>query len=172
MKKILKPAFFNRSTPMVAEDLIGKFLVRESRGKRCAYMITETEAYDGFEDTASQAHRGKTKRNHVMFAEAGTIYVYLTYGMHCMLNLIAGPQEYPAGVLIRGVAEVSGPGRLTKALKITRALNTKKLGTATGLWVEDRGVVYTKKDIARTPRVGINCEETWRLAPYRFILVQ
>ncbi|NQV93037.1 DNA-3-methyladenine glycosylase [Candidatus Kaiserbacteria bacterium] len=170
MKKLLNQSFFNRETITVAEELIGKFLIREFRGKKYSFMITETEAYDGFEDKASQAHRGKTKRNEVMFRDAGTIYVYLTYGMHFMLNIITGDKEFPAAVLIRGVEEVSGPGRLTHALHITKALNTKRLGKKSKLWIEDRGIIISKNQIDRTPRIGINCEEKWKQKPYRFIL--
>lgn len=170
MGKVLTVSFFKRKTTIVAEDLIGKFLIRTFRGREYVYMITETEAYDGFDDKASQAHRGKTTRNKVMFDEAGTIYTYLTYGMHFMLNIVTGKKEFPAAVLIRGVEEVSGPGRLTKALHITKTLNTKPLGKNSGLWVEDRGISISKKQIERTPRIGINCEQEWKDKPYRFIL--
>ncbi len=169
-KKILPKSFFIRPTLTIAEELLGKFLVRTYRGKTHAYMITEVEAYDGFEDKASHAHKKKTQRNEVMFREGGHIYVYLTYGMHYMLNIVTGEKEYPAAVLIRGVKEVSGPGRLTKALNITKALNTKSLQKDSGLWVEDRGVDITKKNIVRTPRIGINYAGEWVDAPYRFVI--
>ncbi len=68
-----------------------------------AMMITEVEAYDGFRDMASHAHRGKTERNKVMFGPAGHWYVYFTYGMHWMLNIVTGPKNYPAAILIRSV---------------------------------------------------------------------
>ncbi|MBI2035602.1 MAG: DNA-3-methyladenine glycosylase [Candidatus Liptonbacteria bacterium] len=103
MKKILKKPYFQKSTVVVARNLLGKFLVRRIKGKEIAAMITEVEAYDGFKDKASHAHRGKTARNAVMFGEAGVWYVYLTYGMHWMLNVVTGPKDYPAAVLIRGV---------------------------------------------------------------------
>jgi len=170
MKKVLQPIFFNRKTVTVARELLGKFLVRRIRGKEYSYMITETEAYDGFEDEASHAHRGKTARNEVMFRDAGHIYVYLTYGMHFMLNLITGDKEYPAAVLIRGVEGISGPGRLTKKLKITKTLNTKVLSKESGLWVEDRGVSVQKKNVTLTPRIGIHYAGEWVDKPYRFLL--
>ena len=72
-------------------------------------MITEVEAYDGFNDKASHASAGKTKRNKIMFGEAGKWYVYFTYGMHWMLNIVVGPKNYPAAILIRSaVFEKSG----------------------------------------------------------------
>src|SRR3989344_1160476 len=103
MARMLGPAFFDRPTLTVAKDLLGKFLVRKVGGKTIVLMITETEAYDGFKDLASQAHRGQTARNTPMFGKPGTIYVYFTYGMHWMLNLVCGKKEYPAAVLIRGL---------------------------------------------------------------------
>ncbi len=170
MRKILEKPFFNHSAVKVAEELIGKFLVRNMKGKECAYMITETEAYDGFEDKASHAYRGKTKRNEVMFRDAGHIYIYLTYGMHNMLNIVTGDKGYPAAVLIRSVNEISGPGRLTKKLSITKTLNTKLLEENSKLWIEDRGVKIQKTQIKQTPRIGINYACEWTDKPYRFIL--
>ena len=89
-------SFFDRPTIEIAEDLIGCHLVRQykSRGgkhdgksKTKRFIITETEAYDGFKDKASHASRGKTARNEIMFRSAGHIYVYFTYGMHCLYKL-------------------------------------------------------------------------------------
>src|SRR5262245_57501705 len=118
MRTVLGSDFFDRPTLTVARDLIGKFLVRRVGGKEIACMIVETEAYDGFKDKASHASRGQTPRNTPMFGPPGMIYVYFTYGIHWMLNLVCGKERYPAAVLIRGVEGVSGPARLTKALSI------------------------------------------------------
>lgn len=101
-KKILPPKFFNQRTLKVAENLLGKFLVRKCSNREIAAMITEIEAYDGFDDRASHASRGKTKRNKTMFEKAGRWYVYFTYGMHWMLNIVCMPKKYPAAILIRG----------------------------------------------------------------------
>jgi DNA-3-methyladenine glycosylase len=105
-----------------------------------------------------------------MFGEAGRSYVYFTYGMHWMLNAITGEKGYPAAILIRGTDAVSGPARLTKFLKIDKKLNDKALGKAAGLWIEDRGVKISKKDLIRTPRIGIPRAEEWVDKPYRFLL--
>src|SRR3989338_10263905 len=118
MSRILEPYFYNRPTLIVAQDLLGKFLVRKIGNKEITSMIIEVEAYDGFKDKASHASKGRTLRNEVMFGEAGRWYVYLIYGMYWMLNIVTGPKDYPAAILIRGVVDASGPGRLTKFFKI------------------------------------------------------
>jgi DNA-3-methyladenine glycosylase len=106
MTERLGKAFFNRPTPRVARKLLGKFLVRRYRGRELAGMITETEAYDGFADRGSHAHRGKTVRNAPMFGPSGCWYVYFVYGVHWMLNVTTREAGYPAAVLIRGVYPV------------------------------------------------------------------
>ncbi len=138
MRKTLSQNFFDGHTLAVAKNLLGKYIVRKIGGKEVALMITEVEAYDGPRDKASHASRGKTERNQVMFGPAGYFYVYFTYGMHWMLNIVTGPKDYPAAVLIRGTDKVSGPARLTKFLKIDKKLNGKKAEPKTGLWFESR----------------------------------
>jgi DNA-3-methyladenine glycosylase len=189
MRKILTPDFFDRSTLVVARELLGKYLVRRVKGgphagknKIVALMITETEAYHGWQDKASHARYGKTMRTWPMFMRAGTIYVYFTYGVHWMLNIVCGKEEYPSAVLIRGLVgpgkvlregemkRLDGPAKLTKYLQIDKSLNALKLGKAAGLWVEDRGVVVRAKDIQRTPRIGIGYAEEYVEKPWRFLL--
>ncbi|KKW05729.1 MAG: hypothetical protein UY39_C0051G0006 [Candidatus Kaiserbacteria bacterium GW2011_GWC2_49_12] len=113
--KLLKRDFFERPTLVIARGLIGKYLVRRINGRTMSLMITEVEAYDGFDDEASHASRGQTARNTPMFGEAGTIYVYFTYGMHWMLNIVCGKEKYPAAVLIRGGILVGSAHTLTLA---------------------------------------------------------
>lgn len=103
---ILQQHFFRRPTIRVARELIGKFLVRKWRGREIVGMITEVEAYDGFHDKASHASRGMTARNAPMFGPAGNWYVYFTYGMHWMLNVVTREKGYPAAILIRGAVVV------------------------------------------------------------------
>lgn len=167
--KPLPPEFFERDTLVVAEKLLGKYLVRKWRGREVVLPITETEAYDGPDDKASHARRGKTPRTTVMFGSAGYWYVYFTYGMHYLVNIVTGPAEYPAAVLIRGAGDIVGPARLTKHLHITKAHNKKPAVPASKLWVADRGVTVPKKEIERTPRIGVHYAEEWREKPYRFI---
>jgi DNA-3-methyladenine glycosylase len=166
MRKVLRKNFFEQPTLVVAENLLGKFLVRDGH----AYMIIEVEAYDGFEDMASHASRGKTPRNTVMFGEAGVWYVYFVYGMHHMLNIVTGEKDYPAAVLIRGVEDISGPAWLTKALGVDRAMNEQKATRKIGLWIEDRGIIVPKNRIKRTPRIGVAyAGEEWAGKPWRFV---
>ncbi len=163
--------FFARRTVAVAAELNGKFLVRERDGAQEAPMLTEVEAYDGFDDKASHAFRGRTPRNAVMFGPAGVLYVYFSYGMHHMLNVTTGPVDYPAAVLIHGVTGITGPGRLTKALGITRELNRLPAVPTTGLWFEDRGVTLKKRDVERTPRIGVDyAGPRWAGRKWRFAL--
>ncbi|MBI3634090.1 MAG: DNA-3-methyladenine glycosylase [Candidatus Yonathbacteria bacterium] len=170
IRKILSQNFFERDTLTVARELLGKYLVKKIRGNEIAMMITEVEAYDGFEDKASHAHKGETARNKPMFGKAGVWYVYLVYGMHEMLNIVTGRKGYPAAVLIRGVEGIAGPGRLTKFLKITRAQNNTLAGRKSGLWIEDRGVVINNKRIKKTSRIGVLYAGVWAKKKYRFLL--
>jgi len=133
-------------------------------------MITEVEAYDGHKDKASHAFRGRTKRTEIMFGEPGHMYVYFTYGMHWLFNIVTGKKDYPAAILIRGVEGITGPARLTRALRITGVENGKKLGKISGVWIEDRGVASRKIDISRTPRIGVPYAKEWAQKPYRFVL--
>lgn len=169
---ILRKSFYNRPTLTVARELLGKFLVRRSGGGDTrAWMITETESYDGPEDRASHASRGRTPRTDVMFGPPGVWYVYLVYGMHHMLNVVTGPVDYPAAVLMRSVASVGGPGRLAKELDIRRSLNGRPASRASGLWIEDRGVVVPRGKIVKAPRVGVDyAGPLWSGKPWRFMI--
>jgi DNA-3-methyladenine glycosylase len=166
----MRSEFLNRSSIKVAKDLLGCFLCRKINGKIYKYKITETEAYGGINDLASHARRGRTKSNAPMFAEAGTIYVYFTYGMHYMLNIVTGKKDHPSAVLIRGVEGIIGPGRLTRALHIDKMLNNKMLGRKTGLWIE----IPNKKEelrINKTPRIGIDYSgPIWSKKLHRFVI--
>lgn len=133
-------------------------------------MITENEAYGGHHDKASHASRGRTARNQMMFGPAGFWYVYFVYGNHWMLNIVTGPKDYPAAVLIRGTDKIVGPARLTKFLHIDKKLNSQPARRLSGLWIEDRGVIIAKNKIKRAPRVGVDYAGAWAKKPYRFML--
>lgn len=177
MKKILTQKFFNQLTLKVAQDLLGKFLVKKYRNKEIFAMIIEVEAYDGFNDKASHAHKGKTERNKIMFGESGRFYIYFTYGMHWMLNVVTGPKNYPAAVLIRGgiiyknqqkIKILNGPAKLTKYLKIDKKFNNKPVDKKTGLWIEDRGIIINKTKIIKNKRIGVDYAGEWANKLYRF----
>ena len=167
--KILGEEFFDRPTLTVARELIGKRLCRRI-GRRCVKLpIMEVEAYDGVKDKASHAHRGITKRNAVMFGPAGYWYVYLCYGIHWLLNIVTGPREYPAAILIRGAGEYRGPGRLTKALEIDKSHDRLCAKPHSGLWVEEGALRLPSSAIVRKPRIGVDYAGLqWSRKPYRF----
>ena len=135
-------------------------------------MIVETEAYHGESDQACHARAGRTKRTEVMYGPGGVWYVYLCYGIHEMLNLVVGPRDWPAAILIRGVEGAIGPGRVTKALAIDRKLNAASAtAEASGLWLEDRGVRIPRGKITATPRIGIDyAGPIWSAKHWRFTL--
>lgn len=172
MNKILGKKFFERPTLTVTKDLLGKYLVRQIGTNITEYLITEIEAYDGFKDKASHASQGMTKRNAPMFGEAGRWYVYFTYGMHWMLNIVTGRENYPAAVLIRGVDGINGPARLTKKLQIDKRFNDKIASFKTGLWIEDNNG-QLKFKIKNLPRVGVAyAGPIWSKKKWRFKLTE
>lgn len=148
----LEYAFFHRECPEVARDLVGKLLTRRMPEGELRMRISETEAYCGEADTACHAHKGRTKRTEVLYGSAGTIYVYLCYGIHWLLNIVTGEEGKPQAVLIRACTEAPGPGRLTKAMRITGEWNRKTLWNQDALWIEDDGF---RCEILEDKRVGI-----------------
>lgn len=167
----LEPSFYARHTAEVARDLVGKVLGVRARGGRYAWArILETEAYRA-NDPASHCARGKTDRTAVMFEEPGHAYVYFIYGMYEMLNITTEPEGRPGAVLVRAleplpgktssVPDLSGPGKLTRALKITRKDNREPFWGERFRIVED---ALTPESVLITPRVGISAgrEEPWR----------
>lgn len=170
--KSLSPDWFDRPTLDVARELIGMDLCRKMPdGSVLRLRINETEAYDGPEDLACHASKGKTPRTSVMFGPAGHYYVYLCYGVHWLLNIVTGPVDYPAAVLLRGAGDANGPGKLTKRMAINKEQNLQPVGKTTGLWLESNGGLVTDEKIARTPRIGIDyAGEHWANVPYRFVM--
>jgi DNA-3-methyladenine glycosylase len=187
-RRKLSPVFFAKDTSLVAKAILGKFLVRRWRGREIALMITEVEAYDGTSDRASHARHGKTARNSPMFGKPGHWYVYFTYGMHWLINIVTREKDYPAAVLIRGgiavgrngeVFKVSGPARAAKFLKVTGKFSGLAANTKTGFWIEERRssqglspekrARVQKKKIRHGPRVGINyAGKIWAAKPWRY----
>ncbi|MCX5848609.1 MAG: DNA-3-methyladenine glycosylase [Deltaproteobacteria bacterium] len=185
---IIDRKFYRRDTLRVARELLGKKLVRQINGFELAGMIVETEAYCGEADSACHAHRGMTPRNKVMFGEPGHAYVYFTYGMHYMLNLVTEAESNPCAVLIRSVLPLAGieemearrkrkgaelangPAKLCQAFSIDKSLNGWDLTLGSKLWVEDYRKIPAKS-IITTPRIGIDYAHTKdREALWRFII--
>lgn len=168
--KKLQYDFYHRECLEVARELVGKVLVHRTATGLLRLRISETEAYCGVEDTACHAHKGRTKRTEVLYAKAGTVYVYLCYGVHWLLNIVTGEKEDPQAVLIRACLDAPGPGKLTKAMQITGELNWKHVCENADLWIEDDGF---QCKIETDKRVGIGYasrEDQDRL--WRFKLVQ
>ena len=170
MPRIVNPKeFISQDTLTHARSLLGLVLVRTTGAGREARIITEVEAYDGESDLACHARRGRTPRTEVMYRAGGVWYVYLCYGVHEMLNLVVGPEDYPAAVLIRGVSEVIGPGRLTKHLQIDRTLNGLIAHPESGLHLEDAGIEVPRRRIKSSHRIGVDyAGPVWAKKPWRF----
>lgn len=164
----LSYSFFNRSCLEVSKDLVGKVLVRKTDSGEIRLRITETESYMGESDTACHAHKGRTKRTEVMYMKAGTIYVYLCYGMHWLLNIVTGDVDDPQAVLIRACEDFEGPAKLTKKLMINGDFNRGDITKCDDLYIEDDGF---RCEVITDTRVGINyAAEEDRLKPWRFIM--
>jgi DNA-3-methyladenine glycosylase len=177
-------SFYDRPADVVAREMLGALIVSEVGGRRVVGEIVETEAYTGPDDEASHAHIrfGRTERNDPMFGRAGTAYVYLIYGMHWCINVVTGPEDFPAAVLIRAARPLEGievarerrpgrpdhelmrgPGNLARALGVDRAQNR---GVVDGppLWFAP-GASVSDAEVASGPRIGIKRAAD---APLRF----
>jgi DNA-3-methyladenine glycosylase len=169
--KRLNKKFFERGAEEVAKELLGKNLVRIlPDGTRKEGIVTETEAYVGTEDRASHSFGGRrTKRNEIMYGEAGKIYVYFTYGMHWILNFVVSGKDDPQAILIRGLDVISGPARLTKYLKIDKSFYGEDITKSKIIWVEE-GIKVKGNDIKSLPRVGVNYAGGWKNKKLRFLI--
>lgn len=161
--------FRSKNSLYLAQDLLGKTLVRDlGKGQVLRHQIVETEAYLGANDLASHASKGRTQRTEIMFAEGGVVYVYLIYGIHWLLNIVTGPKNHPEAVLIRGVENCIGPGRVGKLMQLDRSFYGENLENSERIWIEE-GV--TKGEIISSPRIGIDyAGDIWKNKPWRFKL--
>ncbi len=169
-----------------AEGLLGWALRSEIERRPVVVVLTEVEAYDGPDDPASHAYRGRTARNASMFAAPGTAYVYRSYGIHWCLNVATGPEGSGSAVLLRGGIVIEGeevavarrgrrdhladgPGKLAQALGVTRDLvdGTSLLGGGP-LTLGERATDLEGTVLA-TPRVGISKAAD---RPWRFVLAR
>lgn len=188
MKK-LGISFYQRyDTLQIANDLLGKILVTKWNSGITSGRIVEVEAYTGVTDKASHAFGGRrTGRNEVMYAEGGRAYVYLCYGIHHLFNVVTHAKEIPHAILIRALDPLEGidamlertgkkkldhtltrgPGNVSKALGICTSHSGLAL-TGKEIFIADDGFVFAKKEIAASPRIGVDYAGKDALLPYRF----
>lgn len=202
----LPSGFYDGDTVEIAQRLLGKLIVRQYRGELLACRITETEAYVGRCDKACHAYGyRKTARTSTLFAPPGRAYIYLIYGMYHCLNFVTEPEGEPAAVLIRGGEPVlgmetmarlrfgrpveqltpsqkkhflDGPGKLCKALALTRGENGLDLTRGETLWVTDDpgelGLTLPPetRPVAAGKRIGIDYAQEAVDFPWRFYYEQ
>jgi DNA-3-methyladenine glycosylase len=150
---------------------LGKSLVRSFGRKLIASVVTETEAYEGTHDLASHSSKGRTRRTEILFGPAGRYYVYRIYGLHWMLNIVAGQEGRGEAVLIRAIEGVSGPGRVASTLAIDGSFHGEEAVPSTGLWFEQLDKPLPKLRILRTPRIGVDyAGPIWAGKKLRFVL--
>jgi DNA-3-methyladenine glycosylase len=181
---MLPRSFYARGAIELAPALIGKILMRriEPSSQLLSARIVETEAYVGPHDLASHSSRGRTARTEVMFGPPGHAYVYFIYGMYHMLNIVAAHEDDAQAVLIRaaepvtgfkplagftGKIDLAGPGKLARALHLTRADNGLDL-TGPSLYLRDDPAQKNPPRIGRAPRVGVDYAKHWKHRLLRF----
>jgi DNA-3-methyladenine glycosylase len=188
-RRVLPAAFYARPTLEVARDLVGKVLVHRAADGVTAGRIVETEAYVGETDPACHAYKGRTPRNAPLYGPPGLAYVYVSYGLHHLLNAVTEHDGFPSAVLIRAVEPLDGlprmrarraaasgrpapvrdsdlcrgPGNLTVAMGITTPTHNTLMLTGGPLTVEDDGET---PDVVWTPRIGVTrgADRRWRCA--------
>ena len=165
----LNTGFYQNDAVFIAEKLLGKGLVRVFEdGTIKKYLITETEAYLGEEDLACHASKGRTPRTEIMYAYGGKVYIYLIYGMYWMLNVVTGKENHPQAVLIRGIDNIIGSGKVGRELKMDKSFYGEDLLTSNRIWIEDSKVIT---DFRTLPRVGIDyAGDEWKNKLWRFFL--
>ena len=186
----LPRSFFDRPTRTVARELLGCRLIRRLGGTLLVGSIVETEAYIGQRDLACHAKAGRTPRTEIMYGPPGFAYVYFTYGMHWMLNLVTEADGFPAAVLIRAIEPLegigrmqdrrgakplsqlaNGPAKLTQALGIAREENGMDCCRPDSPLTLIRGEVVPPSSVVATPRIGLGqTPEPWLSKPWRFVI--
>jgi DNA-3-methyladenine glycosylase len=188
----LERSFFVREPDVVARALLGVWLMRSTSDGLCGGPIVETEAYGGPLDLASHSRAGRTRRTEPMFGPVGHAYVYLVYGMHECLNVVAYDSAEAGAVLIRameprvGVEQMrarrgragdpdvrlaAGPAKLCQALSVTRAFDGYDLTTGDQLWLAE-SPESDPIDIAVGSRIGVDyAGNDWAGRPWRFWIV-
>lgn len=190
MKKI-DISFYKRDDVLqIAKELLGKILVTKWNGIITSGRIVEVEAYNGINDKASHSFGGRrTKRNEIMYADGGVVYVYLCYGIHHLFNVVTNSKETPHAILIRaleplkGIDEMlrrvgknkfdttltRGPGNLSKALGLFTSHSGQSL-LGKDLFIASDDFTYNKYEIIASPRIGVDFAGKDALLPYRFYI--
>jgi DNA-3-methyladenine glycosylase len=161
--------FYTRDVLEVAPEILGKIMaVRLPDGSFSRHIITEVEAYRGTEDKACHASKGRTDRTEIMYHEGGRLYVYFIYGMYWMLNIVTEREGIPQAVLIRGVENYPGPGKLTRSLGINKSFYGEDLVSSERIWIEDTGL---KLQVKSSERIGVDyAGGYWKSRPWRYYL--
>ena len=169
----LPRAFYARNALVVARALVGTHLVVARGNSVHVARIVETEAYCGPTDLACHARAGVTRRTKTLYGPPGRAYVFLIYGMYDCFNVVCFGEGKGHAVLVRAVEPVTplahrtdGPGRLTRALGITRADDTTDLVEGGSVWLEPGTAARAR--IATTPRIGVGYAGAWADEPWRF----
>lgn len=187
--KRLNRDFFNQPTVEATRKLLGHRLVHiDPQGRRLSGVIVEAEAYVGTEDQACHARSGQTKRNATMWGPPGHAYVYLTYGIHWMLNFVTEREGFPSAILIRGLQPiegipimkqrragrrfhelVDGPAKICQALNLDGSWDGHDLCSPDSKLFIEVGQYLMSSSVTRSPRVGLNTvPEPWKSIPWRF----
>lgn len=190
MKKIGISFYKRDDVLLIAKELLGKILVTKWNGIITSGRIVEVEAYNGINDKASHSFGGKrTKRNEIMYADGGVVYVYLCYGIHHLFNVVTNSKETPHAILIRALEPIKGidemlrrvgknkfdttltrgPGNLSKALGLFTFHSGQSL-LGKDLFIASDDFAYNKNEIIASPRIGVDFAGKDALLPYRFYI--
>lgn len=171
----LPRSFYDRDTKIVAQELLGKFLVHQTPTTRYVGRIVETEAYLGEHDLAAHSSKGLTERTKIMFGPPGYAYVYFVYGMHYCMNVVTEKEGHASAVLLRAVEPVqnldgrtSGPALLCKAMRIDRRLNGHDLLSDNFYLAADEQPA--KFTVVKRARIGVEYARHWSKRRLRFYI--
>ncbi|MCW8410075.1 DNA-3-methyladenine glycosylase [Legionella sp. PATHC035] len=175
MLRKLSRAFYERDTIMVAKELLGKYLIHNPFGVEYVGRIVEVEAYLGAHDLASHSSKGLTQRTKVMFGPAGYAYIYLIYGMYYCTNVVTETEGSGSAILLRAIEPIKniqgktqGPGLLSKAMHIDKALNQHDLTSDTFYIAEEEQ--QQEFTIVEKPRIGVHYAKDWAEKLLRFYI--
>ncbi|MDD4847330.1 MAG: DNA-3-methyladenine glycosylase [Bacteroidales bacterium] len=192
MKPVSNTFFCRADVVAIAREMIGMEIFTNINQQKVGGIITETEAYSGETDHASHAFGGRrTPRTEIMYHQGGTLYVYLCYGIHSLLNIVTNNMGIPHAVLIRGIEPVCGellmlqrlkkekrtnktfygPGNVAKALGIhysQSGMLLEKNNSDFSVWIEPRKNQIDDDDIVAAPRIGVDYAGEDAMLPWRF----